>query len=225
MLRSEAITIIKRGLGFRQTQDASIIAALQSAQRTIELGKSLPRFLLNTFQFDTVSGTASYSITGVLEDRFIRVQEDALPYYTTTGGAQVKIPVGYYDELYAALVSDSTESDAEVIEDSAPVYPQALTIGNSGTIFLIPTPTVVVEVSVNAYFKALVLDSDIENAWLKYMPDYLIGEAGMIVAMVVRDKDALMSFKAMRDRGFQSHLGAIIDSELQGRQLIMGRDN
>ena len=50
MTRSEAILSIKRGLGFRQTQDTAILAALKEAQRNLELGKTLPPWLV---EFDT----------------------------------------------------------------------------------------------------------------------------------------------------------------------------
>ena len=46
VLRSEAITTIKRGLGFRQTQDASIVAALKQIQENLEHGHTLPSWLL-----------------------------------------------------------------------------------------------------------------------------------------------------------------------------------
>src|SRR3954463_3794751 len=116
MLRSEAIAIIKRGLGFRQTQDTAIIAALQEAQRDLELGHTLPNFLL---AYDVVvpivAGTALISLpTGVL-----RFHEDYELYYVNSNAARVFVPRRTYDEAYKAYVASGVQDDSALYTTTA----------------------------------------------------------------------------------------------------------
>ena len=75
------------------------------------------------------------------------------------------------------------------------------------------------------YKAATLLDSDIENAWLANAANYLIGLAGMIVAGDLRDQGAMQKFTQMAKMGGQSYMGDIVEDELAGRPLMMGRNN
>lgn len=221
MLRSEAIGIIKRGLGFRQTQDSSIIAALQSAQRTLELGHTLPSWLL---VYDQPIAVTANNAAITLPTRFLRFHDDYQLYYVNSGSANVFIPRKNYTEAYEAYVASGEEDDSAVI-DTTNQYPSVFVPRGKATALLLPTPTVSFTAYLTFYQGAAILNSDVENAWLLNAPDYLIGEAGMQVAGDLRDKDALSRFQAMRDRGGRSFLGDVIEDELAGRPLVMGRNN
>jgi len=221
MLRSEAITIIKRGLGFRPTQDSTIISALQWAQRQLELGKTLPNFLL---QFDTAITVTADTATITLPTGFIRFSDEYELYYTNSDAAKVFLPRKNYTEAYTAYVASGEEDDSAVI-DTANTYGSVVVHKNKTSAIIIPTPTVSYTAYLTYYKAATVLSSDIENVWLANAPDALIGLAGMQAAQMVRDKDAVAQFSQMAKLGTSALLGDIIEDELAGRGLVMGRNN
>lgn len=222
MLRSEAITIIKRGLGFRQTQDAAIISALQAAQRDLENGVTLPDWLLS---YDAPITVTADTATFTFPTRFLRLHDDYEMYYVNSNSARVFIPRKNYTEAYTAYVASGEDEDEDVIDTTANGYPQVFVQrGRTGGI-LIPTPTVSFTAYLTCYVGATLLDSDVENAWLANSANYLIGLAGMKVAGALRDKGAMEVFGDMAKQGGRAHLGGIIEDELAGRPLIMGRNN
>lgn len=221
MVRSEAIAIIKRGLGFRQTQDPAIIAALKEAQRELELGQTLPSFLL-TFDAPVAVTAATNVIT--LPTGFIRLHDDYDLYYVNSQNANVFIPRRNYTEAYQANVASGEPDDSAVIGQPNS-YPKVVVLLNKSQGILIPTPTVSFTAYLTYYKAAAVLDSDVENAWLAKAPDVLIGMAGMIVAGNLRDKDALSEFTRRAGMGKKALMGDIVEDELAGRGLVMGRNN
>lgn len=221
MTRSEAILSIKRGLGFRQTQDTAILAALKEAQRNLELGKTLPSWLV---EFDTPISITSGSNIVTLPTGFIRLHDEYDLYYINSSGANVFISRKNYKEAYQAFVASGGPDDGVANNQTSP-YPRAFVILNKVEGILIPTPTVSFTAYLTYYKAAAVLDTDIENAWLLHAPDYLIGLAGMTVAGNLRDKDALSEFTRRAKLGGSGLMGDIIEDELAGRPLIMGRNN
>jgi hypothetical protein len=220
MLRSEAISIIKRGLGFRQTQDAAIIAALQEAQRIMELGHTLPEWLLVYDQAVTVTAGVP---TITLPTGFIRMPDDFDLYYINSDSARVFIPRKNYTEAYQAYVASGDENDTPDGVDST--YPKVWVRRGKTAGLVIPTPTVSFTAYMTFYKAAATLDSDVENLWLANVPDLLIGMAGMTVAGNLRDNAAYAQFQQRANLAGRSHMGDIIEDELAGRGLIMGRDN
>lgn len=220
MLRSEAISIIKAATGFRAGSDTTIIRALQTAQRDLEQGKTLPNFLL---EFDaSITVTADDPLV-TLPTGFLRLHDDYDMYYVNSDLARVFLPRRNYTEAYQAYVASGEEDDSAAVSDSA--YPKVVVYRNSAQAVLIPTPTVSFTAKLTYYKAAALLDSDIENAWLANSANYLIGMAGLHVAGPLRDKDAMSYFSMMLKAGASSHLGDIIDDELMGRGLVMGRNN
>jgi hypothetical protein len=222
MLRSEAVTAIKRGLGFRQTQDTTIIAALQAQQRMLERGKTLPSWLL-TFDVPFTITANSNAIT--MPARFLRFHDDFEMYYTNASGARVFLPRKQYTEAYQAYVASGDADDSAVIPSPPNTYPSVFVQYNKTTGIVVPTPTVSFTAYATCYVGAAVLDSDAENAWLANAPDYLIGLAGIQVAGALRDKDALAAFSLMAKQGISAYLGDVVEDELAGRPLVMGRNN
>ena len=218
MLRSEAITIIKRGLGFRQTQDAAIIAALKQAQRELELGKTLPEWLR---VFVTTLITPGSGVV-TMPEGFIRLSDEMPVYYVTTEGALVMLPHRMNDEAFDAYMAGESFTEPE-----ANTYPQVFILRSKtqGVLYPIPTVTTLTTIVIPCYLKADVLDSDIENLWLEHAPDYLIGIAGGIVAGQLRDVGAAQVFTSQAQRGQRALIGDIVEDELAGRPLMMGRNN
>lgn len=213
MLRSEAITIIKRGLGFRQTQDAAIIAALKQAQRDLELGRTLPDWLLVYDAPITVVGNVA---TAALPERFLRFHEEYQMYYLNSDGKPVGLPVRRPEEAYDAYGTQ---------EHAPPVYPSVVVLRGDGMVTFVPVPTVSFTARLTYYRGAEVLDSELENAWLKRAANYLIGLAGTMVAGDLRDAGAQQKFASMAQIGQRGYIGDVVETELAGRPLIMGRNN
>jgi hypothetical protein len=210
MLRSEAITIIKRGLGFRQTQDAAIIAALKQAQRDAELGQTLPNFLL---AFDQPIVVTADDPIVALPNGFIRFADDYVPYYVNSDLVIVTLPRRHNLEAKDAYLTSNAD------------YPQVFVQQTKTRGYLVPTPKTSFTIYVTAYKAADVLDSEMENAWLANAPNYLVGMAGVHVAGDVRDRGAMEKFNTMARIGQKALLGDIVEDELAGRPLIMGRNN
>jgi hypothetical protein len=219
MLRSEAINVIKRGLGFRQTQDVAIIAALKQVQRDLEAGKTLPNWLL---VFDAPITVTANTATSALPTGFLRVHEDYPLYRSGSGGAKVFIPRKNYTEAYQAYVASGEEDDVVM---SAGTFPAVYVQRNKTTIEWIPIPTTSFTTYLTYYKAAQVLDSEIENLWLANAANYLVGLAGVQVAGDLRDKGGVDKFTLMAKMGAQAVMGDIIEDELAGRPLMMGRNN
>lgn len=220
MDRAAAIAEIKRGTGFRPTQDPTIIAALQSAQRTLEMGRTLPNFLL---VFDASIAVTANDPNITLPSNFLRLSDEYELYYTNTDGARIFIPRRNYTEAYQAFVASGDE-DGTVIQTTSS-YPQVWVHRSDTTGLLVPTPTVSFTAKLTYYKAAQVLDTNIENEWLAKAPEVMIGLAGIQVAGVLRDKDALSEFTRRYKMGQGSLMGKIVEDELAGRGLVMGRNN
>lgn len=223
MDRAAAITEIKRGLGFRTTQDSIIIAKLKQAQVELELGVTLPNFLIS---YDTEIAVTADVATATLPARFIRFHDDYQMYYLNSSDKKVFLPKRSYTEAYEAYVgSGFATDDGDVSNNLVEGYPRVIVQRGKTEIELIPTPTVGFTAYLTCYVGAEILDTNIENAWLENAPYTLIGRAGMSVAGILRDKDALAEFGRMAQTGRAGLLGDIIEDELAGRPLIMGRNN
>lgn len=222
MLRSAAVTDIKRGLGFRQTQDATIVAKLQEAQRQMELGRTLPDFLIS---YDAAITVTANNPVVTLPTRFIRFHDEYDAYYVNSYGKKVFLPKRNYTEAYQAYVGPGTEDDSSVIEDTSSGYPSVIVQRGKTSALLFPTPTVSFTMYLTCYVGAELLTTDIENAWLANQPDVLIGLAGYWVAGTLRDKGAMEVFMARHKMGVGSLIGDKVEDELAGRGLVMGRNN
>jgi len=210
MFRSEAITIIKRGLGFRQTQDAAIVAALKEAQRDLELGQTLPNWLL---VFDEAVVTTVGVATVALPTGFLRFHEDYPLYVIDDEGRRVSVPRKQQVEARDAYGSVTDGATRVFVQDT------------KARLTLLPTPTTVYSLYVTYYKAAVVLDSEVENLWLKNAPNYLVGMAGLKVAADLRDKAGVERFSKMAQIGNKGFLGDVVEDELAGRPLLMGRNN
>lgn len=205
MMRSEAIVRIQDGLGFSTRQESKIILRLQEAQRELEKGKTLPRFLVEEGAAFTLLSGAS---TVALPTDFLRMDDVNPPHLVDEPTYYIDIKRDYKETLIANYEEDSGR-------------PRVAYIGNNFLHFITVADTNYV-FSWNYYKAADILSSEIENAWLEHAPEWLIGEAGWRMAMDVRDKDAISIFEAMRKTARAAIFGEIIASDEASGPLMMG---
>src|SRR4051812_46905599 len=179
MLRDVAVTRIQDGLGFATRQSDKIILRLQEAQRELEMGKTLPKFLL---QEDSSLNLLTNAITVNLPTGFLRVDDDYEPFYFTSEFTPVSIA------LYRG--SDFTRVFNSIWTDDTPVAPKAMVVRNT-TVNFITVSDADYTIFWQYYKAAAALTTNIENEWLANAPEWLIGEAGWRMAMDARDKDAI----------------------------------
>jgi hypothetical protein len=210
---TEALAEVKRGLGYRTTLDTSIVGAINSVQRALEKGVSLPDFLLAFDQPITVTANTE-AIT--LPTGFIRMSDKYDMYYIDSDGARQYLP---RKEEQEARVAYSGVSD--------PTFPRVWVRRSDTSGILVPSPS-----SSGTYYftfyKAepiLSVGGTISNKWLDNLPDILIGTAGLQVTTGIGYKEGIDYFKQYLARGEKSRMGGIVESELQGRGIVMGRNN
>lgn len=209
---SQAITEIRSGMGFRTTLESTIIRALNSVQRGLEEGLSLPEFLL---VYDAEITVTADDANITLPSGFLRLHDSYEMYYVDSEEGRTYIPLRNDTEARSAYgdVEDSTHAIVWVRRSK--------TAG-----ILVPTPTESATYYLTYYKAEPVLSTDVTtNKWLDNLPDVMVGAAGLEVAQAARDKDAMGFFQQRLNRGERIRMGGIVDSELQGRPLIMGRNN
>lgn len=185
MVRDEAVAVVQERLGFRTDLATNIVSNMQLAQQELEQGLDLPWFLR---KFDaTLVNTAGNLDLVTLPTDFLEVDDDEerpglwylsdstwVPLYPAEAGAQRQ---DAYASQYAAFTHYSI-------------------LGYN--IFLGPiAPTVVTTFRLHYYGKGTLLDSNIENAWLKEAPEVLINAAGVKIAAALRDKEAIEVFSGL----------------------------
>lgn len=213
MLRSVAVTRINAGLGFRSGLDSTIILRLQEAQRELESGKTLPRFLLEE---DVTLSLASGAHTVALPTGYIRFAENGLRYYATGSEKPIFLVRKSYPDAVQAYIG----------EDNDPKGPKVYAIRN-GSIDFITTADQAYTIYADYYKRADVLTTDIENAWLADLSggaEWLIGEAGMRMAADLRDKDAISIFNTMVSRAHAAFFGNELAEEEADGPFVMGSD-
>jgi len=208
MNRSVAVTRIQDGLGFTSNQSDKIILRLQEAQRELEMGKTLPPFLLRESQtLSLLTGTSSVALpTG-----FLRIDDAFRPYFIAVGATSptfVDVKRNYSDALEANY-SDETEG------------PKVMVVRKS-TVDFITQADANYTIVWQYYASGAPLTGEIENEWLANGAEWLIGEAGWRMAMDKRDKDAISIFDGLRKMGRAAVFGEIIADEEASGPLLMG---
>lgn len=210
MLRSVAVARIQDGLGFAARQSDKIILRLQEAQRELEKGKTLPKFLLEE-QTTPIILPAGQAVVA-LPSGFLRLDNDNPPHYPSASTGEpvyISMKRSYREALEANF---STERGA----------PKVAVILASGYINFINIADVTYTLAWNYYKAADVLTADIENKWLLNAPDWLIGEAGWRMAMDLRDKDAVTIFDNLRKTGRAAVFADIVAGEESSGLVLMG---
>jgi len=196
MLRSDAISEIQLGLGFSTAHETQIITALKRAQENLELRPFLPWFLKS--EVTTASTTAAENRL-ILPPGFIREFEgDALYWYVPEGEATDEEGTTIDYPAWKALKKGIDEDFHTNYPGNG--KPQGYSL-DASYFRLYPTPDAVYQMKIVYYKKATVLDTDVENGWLKYAPDLLIGEAGQRIAAGLRDAKAKQYFLELSAKG------------------------
>lgn len=191
MTRDEAVAEIKQLLGFRTTLDDTIVTQMQREQARLETAPIKPWFMTsaNNYRYTEV-GVAELS----LPTDFIEEYEDGALWLVDDTGAAAPIPL---------VKDDYDHLRPQYVEQGEPEY-YAL-VGESFHLF--PTPDEIYRLEMIYLKRDTALTTNIENNWLKYCSDLLVGQTGMKIAQSLRDTEAVKVFMLMRDQGLrQLHL-------------------
>ena len=211
MLRTAAVQRIQRGLGFITNQADTIALALQEAQRDLEKGKTLPKFLLVEGAALTLLATES---TVDLPADFRRLSDEKLRY--TLAGESTPNFIEWRRDYDAALEANFTGEGGG---------PKVAVLRSTYIDFINPAD-VTYNFVWSYYKKGALLTTDIENEWLAddAGSKWLIGEAGYLMAQDKRDKDGMAIFNTMRTQGRAACFGDDLASDDAAGALYLGED-
>lgn len=208
---AQAVARIQEGLDFANRQASVIEARLNEAQRDLEQGKTLPRFLLQESQTLTLlSGTSAVALpTG-----FLRFFDDELPHFidsTTERPKFISIVRSYAEALNANFSEESEVPKVAVLRNTVLDF-----INEVSQTYTLTW----------SYYKAAdpVVNDGSTNAWLINAPNWLVGEAGYRIAKNIRDAQAAQDFAEMAQKGRAACFGEIIASEEAAGGVSMGEN-
>lgn len=220
MTRTEAVAMINQGIGFRPTGnplEGAIILKLQEAQRDLEKGRTLPKFLLQEDQTLTlVAGTSGVALPA----GFLRESDETRIRYFPSASTSAKQVF-----LERRFLIDAVEANASTL-DVSPVggtRPPSVYVMRKSTISFINRADQTYTLLWDYYKAGALLTSDIENVWLANAPEWLWGEAGYRIALdLVNAADAVAKFDKIRMMGRIAAFSEDITEELASGPLQMG---
>jgi hypothetical protein len=217
--RTAAVQKINQGIGYRPSGnplEGTIVEKLQEAQRDLEKGKTLPKFLLQEDQILTlIAGDHSVA----KPEGFLR-EDDEVPlhFYAPNTTRPTFLERRFYKD---AVMANLHGTSASTIPDE-PAAPKVFVV-RQATIDFITTADITYTLRWNYYKAAALLDSDIENAWLANAPEWLWGEAGYRLAMDLDPTAAWVAkFDKIRMMGRAAAFGEDVTGELASGPLQMG---
>jgi hypothetical protein len=215
MTRGEAVVQIQEGLGFRSDLNDNIILKLKEAQRLFESGRTLPFFLKNEDQPLIIPiGDANV----VLPSGFIKeVENESLRIIDPINNEK------YFLEKFIDLDMMIRSLTGPSVPDG---YPKAYMIRNTGITFL-PKRNIETTATWSYYMQDVVLDNDVENGWLRYAPDAMIGKAGGLMVRSLGVSDAGMAkrlehFQMLEAEGWAAIRAQTFDREEANFPRSMG---
>lgn len=208
--RAGAVLRIQEGLGFRSDREATIIRRLMEAQRDLERGKTLPKFLLREDQsIALLSGANAVA----LPSDFLRRSDTLIQYTPIYSTYPRRVPWKDYDAAYLAYQSYN------------PGGPQVVSLRES-SLWFSPVADRNYTLSWSYYRKAVVLETNVTNLWLQNAPEWLIGEAGLRMAKDTRNPTAIQLFTDMRNTAMSAWLKETVLNEAEDDQpLRMGANS
>ena len=213
MTRSEAIARVHLHLGFRSNLDTEIIDALQDAQVTLEEDEFLPWFLL--VEVASISTVADEERVPTPADFIRESEETALWFYDAAADE---------DERWNELEKADIDTLRNVYQDKTG-EPEAYAL-DQRYFRIKPIPDAIYTLKLGSYYaQDTVLSSDVENNWLKHVPDLMIGRAGMKLASASRDQVAYQEFERMASRGMATLIKQNTAREMANRRLVMGGED
>lgn len=208
MNRDTAVARIQEALGFRTDLVTVIQNALQDAQIDLELQPPIPWFL---------ETEVSSNATVIGEERvivplnFLQDYEDDALWYFDGSLADA--------DQWVLLQRKDLEYLRANFPGSGKPKAYAL-VGQNYRIF--PTPDAVFTLKQIYYKTDVILSSNVENDWLKYAPNLLIGEAGLLLPVAVRSPESTADFtrQAQKARVLLDH--ATEQRLNSNRRYVMG---
>lgn len=179
MLRDDAVALIKQGLGFRKDLDEEIITQMKVEQAQLERSATLPYFLISEFaNINTVIGEERIPLpTDFLQE----YEEGTLWHFDSEAvlGEQYR-PLGkaLLDEVKTTLTGPP---ETYVVTDEL--------------FRLFPLPDKIYNLKMIYYFQDVVLDDNVENQWLKFASDLILGLTGLYMAEEIENDKAMAKFE------------------------------
>ncbi len=211
MIRSEAVIRVQRGLAFRGDKVLEIEDALRDTQVELENSAFLPWFLkTEVADFDQRTTVDEERVR--IPDDFIReVEADALWYFNSTTTVD--------SEKWTPLQKDIPEFLREDLPGSGSPRAYALT---KDYFRIFPTPDAQYQLKMVFYKNDELLTSNVENEWLKYASDVMIGRAGIRIASALRDQGAISFFSALEQSGISRMINETEAREAANFRYVMG---
>ena len=207
MQRDTAVARIKQICGFRTGNDTEIVNAIQDAQRALEMGTTLPWFLVEE---GTTIALTSGNRVGTLPTGFIRFARKRGPHYFPASSTKPT----YLEE------KDQDEALLWAADQSA-AAPRCYVL-KKATIEVYPLPDATYTLYTDFYKKDTILDSNLENQWLANVPDLLIGAGGLLIATDLRDNLAIQKAQSLYDVWMKKMLAETYERARANRPLSMG---
>lgn len=217
--RTEAVKRINDAIGFRPDGHAlepKIILRLQEAQRDLEKGKTLPKFLIVEDQtLSLLAGGHSVAKPA----RFLREDDETRIRFFPPNST---IPRFLARRLYIDAVEANLRSTGDPVLINQPPGPPSIYVMRQSIIDFITTSDRAYTLYWNYYQKDDLLTTDIENLWLREASDWLIGEAGLRIAKSLGNQQAMGEFTDLRMSGRAAVFGEILASDEASGPFQMG---
>jgi hypothetical protein len=184
MLRDDAIALLADRLN-RTDLTTRAINEMQMAQIQLESLEFLPWFLLTEM---ATAATIAFEERLALPSDFLReAEEDEATLWTVDNTTTPPTKSFLSKSTYALLVEKYKNS----------TYQKPLEYALVGQYFrLRPIPDVIYTVQFLYYAQAALLTTNIENLWLKYAPDLVIANTGMLMSRYPNDTVRYAMFAA-----------------------------
>lgn len=210
MLRDTAVARIKQLLGFKTNLDTEIVDAMTEIQQQLEREPELPDFLRKGY--GGLTTTALLATVAVPTDFIREFQEDIL-FIRNADGEETPV---IKDEKGFLRVRYPTSEDPGVPKRYALI---------SGFFQFFPTPDAIYTIDGTYYGKDAVLSTNIENKWLKELPEILIARAGLTLAAALRDKEGLSIFVTMNQMATAKLHQMTTANDMAGAKPVMGGED
>ena len=224
MTRDEVVARVQRGCGNRTGLELAIQEYIRDIQVELENEAELPWFLRT--EISSVNTVVDEERVAKPQDFLAEWEDDALWFYDTAPEPGFPKWLKLEKAELDGLRQDSFKLYTSLGEDPANpvsiVKPRAYAF--DGFYFRIfPTPDKVYQLRMIYYAADTVLTTNIENKWLKYVPEIFVGMAGQRIGSDINLSDKRMArFVAEEDRGRRRILAKNVGLQMDNRQILMG---
>lgn len=216
MTRDQAVARIQQGLGFRTDKADEIVLALKEAQRQMERGQTLPRFLkVRNAPLSLLANTQTVNLpSGFL--RRVTGDEGRINYSDVTYGPRPRyLPWKSYDDGYRAYAEYNPGGPSIAVLRDVDIY-------------FFPLADRTYSLQWDYYKKGDPLNNGGDtNEWLddEQIPELLIGTAGMKIARDMQDAAAVQIFAAMEAEARASLFKDTVLEEDNDGPFVLGANN